>query len=170
MISRRPLAFAAIALCATWSAGIADKPPSIPVAPGTPTCSGTDPLVCTWTTDGLAPAPGKFALQAIAYYDLDGDGAVDASRQFSFTTPDATPSISIPASALVGVFCVSQDQPCTSDAAYGAQDVQIRVKALNPPAKNPNGSQRNPFSDWSGAVVISTAGPLLSDGFESPPF
>ena len=131
------------------------KQPSITVAPGTPLCgTSADPIVCTWTTDGLPDDVAKYAVEVIASYDPNCDGTVDLSQTLSFTTADATPEIDVAYAALDTTVCTSNDNPCTVPATYHARYVQARVKALNPPSKHDKGSQNNAFSGLSDQVEI----------------
>jgi hypothetical protein len=131
------------------------KQPAITVAPGTPLCdASTDPIVCTWTTDGLPDDVAKYAVEVIASYDPNCDGTVDLSQTFSFTTADATPEIDAAYAALDTTVCTSNDNPCTLPATYHARYVQARVKALDPPSKHSKGSQNNAFSGLSDQVEV----------------
>src|SRR5689334_2617279 len=96
------------------------------VAPGTPLCSPGDPIICAWSTDGLTPAPVKYAVEAIAGYDPDCRNGADFSAEFSFTTADANPLIAFAAGALDKIECTSNDDPCSAPRTYHAASVAAR--------------------------------------------
>lgn len=126
--------------------------PAYSTAPGTPLCDAGDPVVCAWSEAGLAPAPVRFAVEAIAAYDPDCASGPDFFRAFSLTSAGADPSISFAAALFDQVVCASNDDPCPTAGLIHAASVRIRVKALDPPLRG--GAQNNPFSAWSAPVAI----------------
>ena len=153
-VSRNRIALLCLALC-VFDGAHADRGSSFyALAPGTPVCSTAGAIVCAWSADGLVPAPKKYAVEAIATYDPQCDGAAVFSASFAFATSGPDPSIAFPASALDTLRCSSGDDPCTVVSAVHAQRVQVRVKALHPPS-NAAGAQDNPFSALSPPMSIA---------------
>jgi len=151
---RNRIALLCLALCLVDGAH-ADRAGSLyALAPGTPICSTGGVIVCAWSADGLVPAPKKYALEAIATYDPQCDGAAGFSASFAFTTSGPDPSIEFPDSALDTLRCASGDDPCSVVTTVRAQRVQVRVKALHPPS-NATGAQDNPFSALSPPMSIA---------------
>jgi hypothetical protein len=142
----------------TTAAHAGSRPPTYPTAPSQPVCtSGADlsePMICSWSGDGLSPTPIKYAAQVLVGYDPGCDGTMELTGTFSFTTPDAQPVLELPIPALDKTVCLSNDSPCTNSATYHPASVQVRVKALNPPTKKNGGSQSNPYSPLSVAETV----------------
>jgi hypothetical protein len=110
---RHFVCLSAAAFCLASGIGVAEAP-AIPVAPGTPVCdAGADPFVCAWSNAGLPSDVSKYAVEATAAYDPDCNGAVNLTRVFSLTTPNASPTIDIADAAFDTTVCTSNDNPCT---------------------------------------------------------
>jgi hypothetical protein len=151
---RNRFALLCLALC-VFDGAHADRASSFYAsAPGTPVCSTADAVVCAWSANGLVPTPKKYAVEAIATYDPQCDGAAVFSASFAFTTIGPDPSIDFPTSALDTLRCISGDDPCSVVGTVRAQRVQVRVKALHPPS-NASGAQDNPFSALSPPMSIA---------------
>src|SRR5207247_118115 len=95
---------------------------------------------CTWTS--LLGA-NKYAVDVVANFELSGGGTMSAD--FDFGTPQT--AIDIPLSS----FQVDIDGDTLTDTLLS---LVLRVKGLNPPAKNPHHSQNNQFSSTVTCTII----------------
>ncbi len=99
-----------------------------------------DTVHCTWTSlDGAT----KYSVDVVANYDLGGGGTMSAD--FDFGTP--LTAIDIPLSS----FPIDINGDMVADTLLS---LVLRVKGLNPPAKDPHHSQNNQFS----GIVTCTIG------------